>query len=427
MTLATLARRLLGRDAASRAPSERTRANPLAARFASEPALVAPHARDRFEACLTAAASVAGLDELMEARASAAADDFWCEDLAWVRPYRVVDGVLRIPVAGVLLSGFPYQLYDWATGYEYIAAAYERGLSDGNVRGIAFVIDSPGGEVAGNFDLVDLMYGRRGAKPTVAIAAESAYSAAYSIASAADRIVVTRTGGVGSIGVVTSHVDMSRWLDELGLKVTFVFAGAHKVDGNPYEPLPDAVRARIQARIDEIYGIFAGIVARNRDLDEAAVRATEALTYSAREAVDIGLADEIAPLVDALSAFATSLATTTQGTTMTTETPTPAAASEPAAPVAADVAVKDRIKAIVRSDEAKGREALANHLAFETDMPAEAAVATLKAAPKEAEASDLARLDGRAPSFVLGGDAGDRPKASLNPKAVFARRAGTRA
>lgn len=423
MTLAALARRLLRREDASRPP----RSNPLAARFASEPALVAPHARDRFEACLTAAAGVAGLDELMEARASASDDDFWCGDLAWVRPYRVVDGVLRIPVAGVLLSGFPYQLYDWATGYEYILAAYERGLADGNVRGIAFVIDSPGGEVAGNFDLVDLMYGRRGAKPTVAIAAECAYSAAYSIASAADRIVVTRTGGVGSIGVVTSHVDMSRWLDEAGLKVTFVFAGAHKVDGNPYEPLPDAVRARIQARIDEIYGIFAGIVARNRGLDEAAVRATEALTYSAREAVDIGLADEIAPLVDALAAFADRLATTTQGTTMTTETPTPAATTDPAtAAPASDASVKDRIKAIVRSDEAKGREDLANHLAFETDMPAEAAVAALKAAPKGGEASDLARLDARAPSFALGGDAGRGAKKSLDPKAVFAARAAAR-
>src|SRR5699024_6624417 len=114
--------------------------------------------------------------------------DFWFQDDDWrssLRPYVVRDGVLQIPVKGVLLHNFPYQFGSWATGYTYIQRAFERGLDDDQVKGIALVVDSPGGEVAGNFDLVDKMYERRDEKPVRAYAAEMALSAAYSIASVA--------------------------------------------------------------------------------------------------------------------------------------------------------------------------------------------------------------------------------------------------
>ena len=133
---------------------------------------------------------------------------------------------------------------------------------------------------------------------------ESAYSAGYSIASAADRIVVSRTGGVGSIGgVVTSHTDRSAALAAAGLKITFIHAGKHKVDGNAAEPLSSGARARIQARIDGLMAIFVAAVVRNRSLSEEAVRATEALTFTATAAVENGLADEIGSLDEAVSAF----------------------------------------------------------------------------------------------------------------------------
>jgi hypothetical protein len=94
---------------------------------------------------------------------------------------------------------------------------------------------------------------------------------------------------------------------EGGVKVTFIFAGKHKVDGNAYEPLPADVKARIQERIDELYGIFVGTVAQNRGLDEQAVRDTEALTFTASQATSNGLADAIGTLDDALAAFAADL------------------------------------------------------------------------------------------------------------------------
>jgi signal peptide peptidase SppA len=218
----------------------------------------------------------------------------------------VINGVLQIPVQGILLSKFPWQIGRWATGYKYIEMAYRRGLEDFSVRGIALVEDSPGGEVTECFELTDKIYEWRDLKPVRAYAANHAYSAAYSIASAPGpgNLVVTRSGGVGSVGVLTAHVDFSEYLKNEGVKVTFIYAGSHKVDGNPYQKLSDSVKERIQQRIDKIYGVFVSTVARNRDLGEDDVRATEALTYDAEDAIEVGFADRIGELEEELIIYA---------------------------------------------------------------------------------------------------------------------------
>lgn len=374
--------------------------NSLLASFDLQPSLIAVEMKGMFEACLARASSI--LESIEKAEAPAVmADDFWFDASDWrsvYRPYIVKDGILHIPVKGVLLHGFGYQLGSWATGYPYIWKAFERGLADGNVRGIALIIDSPGGHVAGNFDLVDKMFAKRGEKPVRAFAAESAYSAAYSIASAADKIVVSRTGGVGSIGVVTFHVDISKAVDAAGIKITFIHAGKHKVDGNAYEALPDDVKERIQARIDELYEVFVSTVARNRGMDEKAIRKTEALTFTATQALSNGLADEIGSLEDATAAFAAELFPDDGDEEMSNQDKAADKAALDAAraegrtegeKAGREAGVKEgttaersRIKAILGSEEAKGREDLASYYAFETDDAPEKATAAMAKAPK---------------------------------------------
>ncbi|UMY19126.1 S49 family peptidase [Methylobacterium organophilum] len=405
--------------------------NPLLARFAGEPSLVAPERRDRFEACLEA---VMGIEHgpAMLREAAAADDGFWPEAGSWkaaFRPYVVVDGVLQIPVKGVLLHDFSFAVGTFVTGYVYIRRAFDRGLADPAVKGIALICDSPGGEVAGNFDLVDAMYAARGKKPIWAFAHEGAYSAAYSIASVADKIWVSRTGGVGSIGVVTFHVDRSAALEKAGLAITFIHAGKHKVDGNSAQPLPDEVRARIQARIDGLYDVFVSTVARNRSLKEKAVRATEALCFSADEAVSNNLADAVGSLEDAVSAFQAEL---TPPEEQDEEMITPEAHEAAVAAARADgektgreagkadgvTSERARCKAILGSDQAKGREDLASHLAFDTDMAAEGAAAVLAKAPKnapQAEGNDfVAAMRGQSnPDLGTGGAHGEHQGPSL--------------
>jgi ClpP class serine protease len=92
-------------------------------------------------------------------------------------------------------------------------------MADPRVRGVILDVDSSGGEVGGLFDLVDQIGAIKAAsqKPLWAVANEGALSAAYAIASTADRLYVTRTGEVGSIGVVAVHVDESGADEQAGL------------------------------------------------------------------------------------------------------------------------------------------------------------------------------------------------------------------
>ena len=215
-----------------------------------------------------------------------------------------VDGIAVIPVEGTLVHRFGHlDPYSGMTGYDGIQTKLDAALADPNVRGILMDIDSPGGEVSGCFDLTDYIFQARQMKPIWALADELACSAAFSLASACSRIIAPRTAQIGSVGVLTAHVDHSQMLKQAGLDVTLIFAGDHKVDGNPYEPLPANVRDEIQAEIDQLYGMFVRTVARNRGMSEQAVRDTQARVYSTGEAESAGFADETMAARDVLAAF----------------------------------------------------------------------------------------------------------------------------
>lgn len=102
--------------------------------------------------------------------------------------YDVVEGVAVIPIQGTLVQKLgTLRPYSGMTGYDGIRACFLQALNDSEVKAICLDIDSPGGEVAGCFDLVDVIYASRGSKPIWAILSESAYSAAYALASAAEK------------------------------------------------------------------------------------------------------------------------------------------------------------------------------------------------------------------------------------------------
>ena len=193
--------------------------------------------------------------------------------------------------------------YSGMTGYDGLREQLDRALHDPNVKAIAFDIDSPGGEVAGCFDLVDAIFEARGLKPMWAILDESAYSAAYAIASACDTITLPRTGGAGSIGVITMHADFSRAIANAGVNVSVITHGAKKGDGMAELPLSGTARATIQAQIDALGELFVETVARNRSLAPGKVRALQAGTFLGAQAVEIGLVDSLAPPDQALSAL----------------------------------------------------------------------------------------------------------------------------
>jgi capsid assembly protease len=220
--------------------------------------------------------------------------DVSSEPRAENRPYDVVEGVAIIPVEGTLVQKLgTMRPYSGMTGYDGIRANLSMALEDDGVRAIMLDVDSPGGEVAGCFDISDAIYAARGVKPMWSILSESAYSAAYSIASSTDRIIVPRTGGTGSVGVICAHVDFSKMLEGAGISVELITYGDRKADGNQYGPLSKDARARFQADVDTMGDLFVQTVARNRNMKPAAVKATQASTYMGASGVDVGFADAV--------------------------------------------------------------------------------------------------------------------------------------
>lgn len=328
------------------------------------------------------------------------------------KPFAFSNGVAIIPVHGVLVNRFS-RSWGYITGYQFLRAQRAAAEADDDVKLIVYDCNSPGGMVAGCFETADAMYEGRKSKPSLAVVDSSAYSACYAIASAADRIVATPSSGVGSIGVVATHVNIGEMLSKWGVEITFIYAGEHKVDGHPYAALPDGVKASIQRSIDKNYSTFVGAVARNRGLDEKAVRDTEAQTYDADEALAIGLIDAVQTPSEAVAAYLDELSGSDdqQEIFMSTTQDQPGAKADNAADTtAARQGERERIAGIMNCDEAKDKSKLANHLALNTDMSVDAAKAILAAASAEAQpATQPAEATTTQNPFAAAMNASDHP------------------
>ncbi|GHT99640.1 hypothetical protein FACS1894126_5920 [Alphaproteobacteria bacterium] len=208
--------------------------------------------------------------------------------------YNIYNGIAVIPIHGLLTKNCQCDSHFFATtSYDKIHELVATALEDSKVDSILLDIDSPGGEVSGLFDLVDFIYESREAKPIYAFANDHAFSAAYAIASAASKIFVNRTSGVGSIGVIATHLDISEYDKKEGIKYTTIFAGDKKNDLSPHQPLSDDAIFDLQKEVDRLYGMFVAVVARNRSVSSAQVKATQAATYFGADSLSLGLADEV--------------------------------------------------------------------------------------------------------------------------------------
>lgn len=219
-----------------------------------------------------------------------------------------VPGIAVIPIHGTLVRrAVGLDAASGLTSYARIAADIEAALASPDVAGILLDIDSPGGEAGGVFELGAHIRAANAVKPIWAHAGDAAFSAAYALACATQRVSLSATGGVGSIGVIALHIDQSVRNARAGLSVTALTAGAHKNDGTPHAPLTPQATTALQTEIDRLYALFVDHVAHMRGLDVEAVRATEAALYFGDDAVASGLADAVAPVTTTLADFSTAL------------------------------------------------------------------------------------------------------------------------
>jgi len=322
------------------------------------------------------------------------------------KPYAVTEaGVAVIEVSGTLVnraSGLEAQ--SGLTSYEQLGNEVLQAAADRQVKGILLRLDSYGGEANGAWDVADLIEQAAQAKPVWAAVDDWALSAGYLLASAAGQIWVTRTAGVGSVGIIALHIDQSGSDTAHGLKYTAIYAGERKNDFSPHEPLSAEARDVLVAEINRLYGMFVDTVARRRRLSAEAVRATEAGIYYGEESIARGFADRIGPFRDALAVmtdFISKSKFTKGGTTVsetildgTIQAPTIQAAPSPPVPDPASIQAEARAQGYAEAAEIVDLCALAGCPAraaefIERQLPAAEVRKLLRAMRAEAEAPPI--------------------------------------
>lgn len=304
--------------------------------------------------------------------------------------YSLTSSTAVIPVSGTLINRFG-GCWGFVTGYDFIRRAITGAIADDRVQRIVLDIDSNGGEAAGCFELAAFIRSAREQKPIDAMVNSKAFSAAYAIASACGSVTAIPSAGVGSIGVIAVHMSLAKALEDWGVKVSIIRAGERKAEGNPFEDLTDAARKGMQEQVDMLYNSFVSLVVDNRGIDEKAVKDTQAACLDANAALKLGLIDAIASIDTAFQEDEKPKDESEGDTTNDEDTDVDEKEKKAVAE-----AERSRIAAIVGCEEAKGREELANHIAFKTEMNADDAKAMLAAAPVTqvvVEADDVSLVD----------------------------------
>lgn len=219
-------------------------------------------------------------------------------------PQRRINKVAVLPLFGTIIPrGDMFEEASGATSVETFGKRFMDLVNNPEIGAIVLDVNSPGGQAGGIEEAAKKVYDARGQKRIIAVANHLMASAAYWIGTAADELVVTPSGEVGSVGVFAVHEDWSKALENEGLKITVIKDGKYKAEGNPYEPLSDEAHAAIQARVSEIYDRFVENVAKHRGVKSAIVRNGfgEGRVVGAEEAVKLGMADRIATLDEVIS------------------------------------------------------------------------------------------------------------------------------
>lgn len=329
------------------------------------------------------------------------------------------EGAAVIPVVGPLFRyANIFTAISGASSYEILAKDFTSALENPDVHSIILDIDSPGGEVNGCAEFASMIFEARGKKPIIAYASGDAASGAYWIASACDQIIASETSMLGSIGVVAVYRGSK---DESVLEIVSSQSPYKRLD-----PSSKDGKSRLQSRIDDLATVFIESIAKHRGVDPPTVIKDfgGGDVFIGKNAINSGLADHIGSLEQIINEHSNnqnpaklrgssflaledstmtdknhkteasegqvlsleSLKTDYPNLVEAIQTETIASTSDEVSQQSV-ITERERIGAIISSEAAKGREQLAQHLAFSTDMSADMALATLGASPVKAEAS----------------------------------------
>lgn len=207
-----------------------------------------------------------------------------------------------VEVSGTIQEQTSVSVFETPAGYQHTTTMeyIDNMMEDSNNKAILLYVDSPGGTVYESEELyLKLMeYKETTGRPVWGYMAHYAASGGYMISMACDRIYANANTTTGSIGVIMSGYDMSGLYEKLGIRYISITSGENKDSTK----MTEEQIAIYQSQVDEYYSKFVNIVAEGRNMSEEAVKAlADGRTYTANQALDLGLIDEIALYEDMTS------------------------------------------------------------------------------------------------------------------------------
>lgn len=173
-----------------------------------------------------------------------------------------------------------------------------------NNKGLILYVDSPGGGVYETDEIyMKLMKYKETGRPIYSAMGSMAASGGYYISAPAEKIFANRNCWTGSIGVIVgTFYDISELMDRYGIKAQNITSGKNKAMGSMTEPMTKEQKAIYQSLVDEAYEQFVGIVAEGRNMELSKVKKlADGRIYTAKQAVENGLIDQIGTLEDAIA------------------------------------------------------------------------------------------------------------------------------
>ena len=183
---------------------------------------------------------------------------------------------------------------------EKITAALQAAFKDKNTQGVVLRINSPGGSPVQAQTIYDEMRRLRKKYPAIplyAVVEDICASGGYFIAVGADRIYVSKSSIVGSIGVLMNGFGFTGLMDKLGVERRLITAGENKGMLDPFSPMRDKDKQYAEQLAEEIHQQFIAVVREGRGKRLKETPDTfSGLIWSGDKSIQLGLADAIGSL-----------------------------------------------------------------------------------------------------------------------------------
>lgn len=212
------------------------------------------------------------------------------------------NGIATIHVNDVLARGLTnVDKMLGATDYNDVISEVQQALEDPSIRGVLIDANSPGGSVIGVPEAAQAVADLANAKPVVSYVEMLGASAMYYTAAASHAIVASPSAVVGSIGTISTMVNISGLLARFGVSVTHLTGGDLKASGTPYREMSRHERDFLQGRVDQLSAEFRAWVTRHRSGVKDSTM--QGQWFSGSDAVKLGLVDQTGSKADAYAAL----------------------------------------------------------------------------------------------------------------------------